>query len=217
MRKSLLLALALSANTGTYAALAQSTLPGTSATAPKNYLAIISFNETVLKTNEAQKDFANLQKKFGPREAHLKALNDEVENSKNQLNTSGEKLSDTERAMRMQTLDTKNKQLQREAEDYRNDTQTESQQVFQEVAQKVFSFLQDYARRHGYSFVIERGSADNPIIWYAANSADITSEVAQAYNAQTAVAAPNPEPRTSKLPSSKQPVPAHRSTVPPHN
>jgi outer membrane protein len=49
----------------------------------------------------------------------------------------------------VQTLDARNKQLQREAEDYRNDSQTESQEAFQTVAQKVYPFLQEYAKRHG--------------------------------------------------------------------
>ena len=64
----------------------------------------------------------------------------------------------------MQELGTKEKQLQLEAEDYENDTQTESQQVLQQVAQKVFSFLQEFSQQHGYYALLERGTDVAPIV-----------------------------------------------------
>ena len=39
----------------------------------------VSFNAAVLQTAEAQKEMGALQTRFGPRQAQLKALNDEVE------------------------------------------------------------------------------------------------------------------------------------------
>jgi Skp family chaperone for outer membrane proteins len=50
-----------------------------SAPATQQNAAVITFNAAVLNTNEAQNEFADLQKKFVPREAHLKALSDEVD------------------------------------------------------------------------------------------------------------------------------------------
>ncbi len=72
--------------------------------------------------------------------------------------TPASNLSDPERATRARSLESKEKELQRQAEDFKNDSQSESQQVFQRVAQKVYAFLQTYSQQHGYSAVIERGS-----------------------------------------------------------
>jgi outer membrane protein len=98
--------------------------------------------------------------------------------------STNDKVSESERGTRVQTLDKKEKQLQRQVEDFKTDSQTESQQVFQRVAQKVFAFLQTYALQHGYSAVIERGSDASPVVWYAANDMDITGQLIKAYDAQ---------------------------------
>jgi outer membrane protein len=143
----------------------------------------VSFNAAVLQTTEAQKDLAALQAKFAPRQAQLQTLNDEVEALRKQV--ADNKLGDIEMANRQRSLESKEKQLQRQAEDFKNDSQSESQQVFQRVAQKFYAFLQAYAQQHGYSAVIERGSDAAPVVWYAAGNMDITEQLVKAYNAQS--------------------------------
>ena len=125
-----------------------------------------------------------LQKKYSPREQQLQKLNDDIEASKKALNDNGTKLSDLEKNQKVQELGTKEKQLQREVEDFKNDSQAESQQVFQQVAQKVFSFLQEFSQQHGYAAVLERGTDTAPIVWYAASNVDITDQVIKSYDAK---------------------------------
>ncbi len=168
-------------NLGNLLPMAQS-LPSQPAT---QNIVTVSFNAAVLQTAEAQKEMGALQTKFAPRQAQLKALNDEVEALRKQISNTGDKLSDTEMATREQALENKEKQLQRQAEDFRNDSQSESQEVFQRVAQKVYAFLQAYSQQHGYSAVIERGSDAAPVVWYAADNMDITEQLVKAYNAQS--------------------------------
>ena len=38
--------------------------------------------------------------------------------------------------------------------------------------------------------MIERGSIENPVVWYATGSTDITGQLVEAYNSQAAVSAP---------------------------
>ena len=161
----------------------------------------VSFNTVVLQTAEAQRDMGALQTKYAPRQAQLKALNDEIEGLQKQLQTTGDKLSDAERASREQTLNTKGKQLQRDTEDIRADSQSDSQQIFQSIAQKVYAFLQSYAKQHGYSVVVERGSDSAPVVWYAAANLDITEELIKAYNAQPG----SSTPASTSLPSAPKP------------
>ena len=151
----------------------------------------VSFNQAVLATAEAQRDLRVLRTKFAPKELQLQKLNDAIEAEKKQLSDGAVKLSDTEKNARLQDLNTKDKQLQREAEDFRNDSQTESQQVFQRIAQKLFALLQEYSQQHGYSAVIERGTDSAPIVWYAASNVDITEQIAKAYDLKSGIAPSN--------------------------
>ena len=73
------------------------------------------------QTNEGQRNFADLQKKYDPKRQQLKTLSDDVDTLTKQLQTQGDKLSEAERASRAKTIDDKKKQLQREAEDAQND------------------------------------------------------------------------------------------------
>jgi outer membrane protein len=168
----------------------------------------VSFNAAVIQTAEAQRELGALETRFAPRQAQLKALNDEAEALRKQISNANDKLTDAERETRDQTLDKKEKQLQRQAEDFRNDTQSESQQVFQTVAQKLYAFLQTYAQQHGYSAVIERGSDAAPVVWYAAGNLDITEQLVKAYNAQGSTASPGSAAKPAKnLPETPSPHP----------
>ena len=172
-------------------------------------IATVSFNAAVLQTAEAQKEMGALKARFAPRQAQLQTLNEEVEALRKQLSDPANKLSEAEIATRQRSLESKEKQLQRQAEDFKNDSQTESQQVFQRVAQKFYAFLQAYAQQHGYSAVIERGSDAAPVVWYAAGNMDITEQLVKAYNAQPSTGSSgspgNPNHGTSAKPAETLP------------
>ncbi len=179
---------------------------------PQN-IVTVSFNAAVLQTAEAQKSLSALQTRFAPKQKQLQALNDEVESLRKQLADTSGNLSDAERTTRARSLESKEKELQREAEDFKSDSQSESEQVFQRVAQKVYAFLQTFSQQHGYSAVIERGSDANPVVWYAAGNMDITDELIRAYNAQAegASSAPANQPAHSVSPKSSKPLPDNPS------
>ena len=148
-----------------------------SPSSPANGIVTIAFNTAVLQTNEAQRELSSLQTKFAPRQAHLEALNGEIEALQKQAATDPTKVN---------SINAKEKQLQREGEDFRIESQTASEQTFQAVAQKVYAFLQEFSSQHGYTAVIERGSDASPVVWYAAANLDITKTVVDAYNARAA-------------------------------
>jgi outer membrane protein len=162
------------------------------ASTPAAVVVTVSFNAAVLQTGEAQRELTALQTKYAPRQTQLKTLSDQVADLQKQLQVAGDKLSDSERANREQALSTKEKQLQRDSEDYKTDSQSDSQLVFQTVGQKMFSFLQTYAKQHGYALVVERGSDAAPVVWYVAGNLDITDALAKAYDVQSGIAAPAP-------------------------
>ena len=165
-------------------------------------IAAVNFNAAVLGTAEAQRSMGALQKKYAPQEQRLQKLNNDIETERKGLNDNSVKLTDIEKNQKLQDLGTKEKQLQREAEDFKNDSQTESQQAFQQVAQKVFSFLQDFSQQHGYAAVLERGTETAPVVWYAASNVDITEQLIKAYDAKYGIGASSLPNKSNSNPAS---------------
>ena len=174
-------------------ALGASAQTPSSAPAGPAKIAVIAFQAVVGQTNEGQRDFADLQKKYEPKRQQLKALSDEVDALTKQLQTQGESLSDTERASRARTLDEKKKQLDRSSEDARNDYQSEVQELYASLASKVYDVLAGYAQQQGYTLVLDMGQQQSPVL-FANPTTDITKAVLDAYNVKSGVPAPPAQP-----------------------
>jgi outer membrane protein len=187
----------------------------TAAPAGASKVAVILFEAAVGQTNEGQRDIAQVQKKFAPKEAALKAQNDEIDTLKKQLQSGAATFSEAEKASRSKTIDQKEKQLQLDADGARTDYQSEMGDVLQTLAQKVFVVAQKYAQDNGYSLVLD-GSAtqqqQSPILW-ASEQTNITKEVIDAYNAQSGVP-PQPAPTTA-APRSTPSTPRATPKTPP--
>ncbi|HSZ16137.1 MAG TPA: OmpH family outer membrane protein [Terracidiphilus sp.] len=181
------------------------TAPTTAPAAPAGpaKIAVVAFQVAVAQTNEGQRNFADLQKKYEPKRQQLKTLNDEVESLTKQLQTQGDKLSETERATRAKTIDEKKKQLQREAEDAQNDMQQEMQELYNALASKVYDVLSGYAQQHGYTLVLDVAQQQTPVL-YATESTNITKAVIDAYNVKSGVPAPPTQP-SAPAPAPKAP------------
>jgi outer membrane protein len=190
MKRTLALVLTLASGFALTAA-AQTPSAPDAAAAPAGpaKIAVIAFQVAVAQTNEGQRSFADLQRKYQPKQVQLKALNDEIESLTKQLQTQGDKLSDAERAARAKTIDDKKKQLDRSAEDAQNDMQGEMQELYGALASKVYDVLNDYVKKNGYTLVLDFSQQQNPVL-YAADSTNITKAVIDAYNVKSGVPAP---------------------------
>jgi len=206
MKRSVALVLTLASGLVLHAAAQTPSAPETAAPAAPagpTKIAIIAFQPAVAKTNEGQRAFADLQNKYAPKQAQLKALSDEVDSLTKQLQTQGSTLSEAERAARAKTIDDKKKQLERSAEDAQNDFQNEMQELYGSLAQKVYDVLNDYAKQHGYTLVLDIAQQQSPVL-YATESTNITQAVIDAYNTKSGVPAP-PAPAAA-VPSAPSPV-----------
>jgi outer membrane protein len=206
MKRSLALIVTLASGFVLSAAAQTSSAPARAVPAK---VAVIAFQAAVGQTNEFQRNFADLQKKFEPKRDQLKALADEIDTLQKQLEAQGDKLSDAERASRAKTIDDKKKQLQREAEDAQNDLQGEMQEVYNSVASKVYDVLSNYAQQQGYTLVVDGSGSQQqaPIVLYASPSTDITKVVIDAYNLKSGVPAPQAQPTSAApRPAAKPPV-----------
>ncbi|MHB1022459.1 MAG: OmpH/Skp family outer membrane protein [Acidobacteriaceae bacterium] len=167
-------------------------------------VAVIAFQAAVARTNEGQRNIAQLQQKYAPQQAKLKSLSDEIDSLKKQLQASGATLSDVERATRTKDIDTKEKELQRDAEDAQGNFQGDMNDMYQKLAAKVYEVVSSYAKENGYTLVVDISSQQSPVL-YVDPATDITGAVIQAYNAKSGV--PAPAPSASAAPHTTHPAP----------
>ncbi len=213
MKRSLAVAVTLASGLALNAAAQLPSAPSPASAAPAATaapagpakVAVIAFQVAVAQTNEGQRNFSDLQKKYEPKRAQLKALSDEVDNLKKQLQTQGDKLSDAERASQTKTIDDKEKQLQRSAEDAQNDFQQEMQEMYNSLAAKVYDVLASYSKEHGYTLVLDVAQQQSPVL-YAADATNITKAVIDAYNAKSGVPAPPAQPAPAAAAPKKAPA-----------
>ena len=174
-------------------------------------IAIVEFEAAVAGTNEGQRNFADLQKKYLPKENELKSRNDEIESLTKQLQAQGATLSETARAAQAHTIDEKKKRLDRDAEDLRTEGNQAANQMYNALASKVYDVLASYAQQQGYSIVLDRTQQQSPIL-IAVDATDITKGIIEAYNVKSGVPAPPPQAAsapTAPKPAAKPAAAAH--------
>jgi outer membrane protein len=172
-------------------------------------VAVVAFQAAVAQTNEGQRDFADLQKKFEPKRQQLKTLSDEIDNLTKQLQTQGATLSQAEQTSRARTIDDKKKQLDRDAQDAQADFQQQMQDTFNTVASKVGAVMQAYAQLKGYTLVLDSSEQESPVLYHS-NETDITKDLIDAYNLKSGIPAPPPAasaaPAMPEAPKPAQPA-----------
>ena len=205
MKRSLAIILTLAS--GFVLSAAAQTSPAPAAPAGPTKVAVIAFQAAVGQTNEFQRNFADLQKKYEPRRQQLKTMADEVDGLGKQLKAQGDKLSEAERNSRAKAIEEKKKKAQRFAEDAQNDLQGEMQEIYNGVAGKVYEVLSTYAQQQGFTLVLDETASQQqaPVVLFAGQNADITKAVIDAYNVKSGVPAPPPPPAAA-APAPKAPA-----------
>ncbi|HEV2135766.1 MAG TPA: OmpH family outer membrane protein [Terracidiphilus sp.] len=187
--------------------LAQGQSPATaSSDPPPSKVAVIAFQAAVAKTNEGQRNFADLEKKFTPKQDQINTLKTQVDSLTKQLQTDGPKLTDAERAARAKSIDDKTKEMNRAADEARTDFQQEVSQAYGTLAQKVYEVMRSYAEQNGYTLVLDYSGQQTPVL-FAGQSTDITDAVIQAYNTKSGVPAQAPAAQGAAVPDAPAPAP----------
>jgi outer membrane protein len=154
-------------------------------------LAAINIEGAIFASNEGQRDMDALQKKFEPKSNELKGKSDEIESLKKQLNTQGDKLNEDAKGALQRQIDQKQKELDREAQDAREDFQSQQNEIGQRILQRMAPLILKYANDNGLGVIIDTSNPwpQGQVVW-ASPSVDITKPIVDAYNVQSGVAAP---------------------------
>ena len=204
-------------------ALAQTTSPVAPAPAPATAaalpapqavpakIALIEFLETAAATNEGQKARVDVQKKYEPTKTKLEALSAEIESLTKQLQGAPATMSEDEKASRARTIDTKQKQLQRDGDDATTAFNADMQDAIGKVAQKLGPVLIKYVQQNGFTMLLDNTGQPQQgglnVLW--APGTDISQAVVEAYNAATpGMTAPPPSAPSAARPRPAAPRPA---------
>jgi outer membrane protein len=176
-----------------FTALAQTARPAAPPPAPAGpsptKVGIINIELAIVGSNEGQRDFAALQKRFEPKQNELQTLGKEVDDLKKQLNTQGDKLNDDARATLVKNIEQKQKSLQRSLEDAQNDFQTQQKELANQIGRKILVVLDKYAKDNGFAVILDVSNPQSGVLWAGA-STDMTKDIVDAYNAQSGVPPP---------------------------
>jgi len=161
----------------------------------------INIQEAIFASNEGQRDFETLSKKFEPKQTELKGMNDEIESLKKQLNAQGEKLNDASRGTLVKQIETKQKQFDRSRQDAMDDAQNQQNEIAQRILQKMAPLIVKYAGENSFGVIIDTSNPwpNGPVLW-AGPAVDITRPIVDAYNVQSGVPAP-PKPAAGTRPT----------------
>ena len=180
--------------------------PVAPAAARQAKVAVIFLQKALDQTNEGQRNYADLKKKYEPKRLQLDQLTNEIENLQKELQAQSGTLTDAERAKRAKTIEDKKKHAQRFAEDTQNDFQQEMQQQYSTLAAKVYKVLVAYAQQQGYTLVLDGSQQQSPLL-YLNPATDITKAIVDAYNLQSNVPVSPVKPAaTAPKPAAKPPV-----------
>ena len=215
MNRTLVFATALAAGLATTNLMAQAPAAAAAAApaavAPQAIpakVAIIAFEQVVVATNEGQRAVADIQKKYEPKKAQIETQGAEVDSLKKQLQALPASASDDQRTSLIKNIDTKDKALQRDAEDAQNAYQNDLQEAYGKVAQKVGATAVKYAQDNGFTLLLNKSGQQqgpDPLLWWSPTT-DVSQAVVNAYNASSGVTAPPPS----------APTPVHHTTPATH-
>ncbi|MGA7294635.1 MAG: OmpH family outer membrane protein [Terriglobales bacterium] len=169
----------------------------------------INIEQAIFSSNEGQREFNTLAKKFEPKQNELKGLADEIDSLKKQLNAQQDKLNDESRSSLVQQIETKQKSFERAQQDAQEDFQNQQGEIGNKILTKMAPLIVKYSSDNGYGMILDTSQQwpRGPVIWYGP-AVDITKPIVEAYNRQSGVPAPaaGSSPARPVRPSSTKPA-----------
>ena len=178
-------------------------------------VAIISVQQAILQTKDGQKASGELQAKFLPRRQELEKKQASIQSLQEQMKKGSATMSDDAKNKLARDIDSNQKSLQRDSEDFDADVQQEEQRIMSDLGQKIMDVIIKYATQNGYAMVLDVSNQQTPVLW-ADPSADITTEIIKLYD-QAHPSAGGAAPGTAKptAPSPAAPSAAKPTAPPP--
>jgi outer membrane protein len=197
--------------------------PASGAALTGTKIGTLNIEQAIFASNEGRRDFETLTKKFEPKQAELKGMNDEIEGLKKQLNTQGDKLNDDAKNVLVKQIESKQKSFERTSQDAQEEFNNQRNEIAGKILAKLAPIIQKYVVDNGYGLLLDTSQPwpQGPVIVSGATM-DITQPIVEAYNVQSGVAPPaagGTAPKSAKpaVPTATRPAtsPATKPATPP--
>jgi outer membrane protein len=180
------------------------------ANAQQGKFAVINIQGAIISTKDGQKAAAELNAKTAPKKKELEGKQNEINSLQDQLNKGSNTLSETAKNDIYKNIEAKKKGLQREVEDAQADLEADQQKLLSQLGQKILAVIEKYSRDNGITMVVDVSSPQTPVL-YASPSIDITKEIIELYDKNTASGASAPAPAA---PAAKPPAATPKPAAP---
>jgi outer membrane protein len=215
MNSKFVLVAAIAAASLNAAAMAQNAAalaaPATAVPAPQAIpakIAFIELSEVAQATNEGQQSIAALQKKYEPTKQKLEGEKTQIESLTKQLQTAPATMPEEEKASRARTIDSMQKELQVEGDNFNTTANAEAQDAIAKVISKLGPVVVKYVQTNGYTVLLDNTGQPQQgglnLLW---GGTDISQAIVDAFNAASPATAPVPSapsaarPRTTPRPA----------------
>jgi outer membrane protein len=172
-------------------------------------IGVIHIQGAIGSTKDGQKAAAELETKAGPKRKALEGKQTEINTLKDQLQKGANTLSDAAKNELYRSIDQKTKALNRDMQDAQDEFQQEQDKILQGLEQKIMAVVNKYALDKGFTIILDV-SNPLPVLW-ASNSIDVTKDIIELYDKETASGAPGP---TAKPPINTSTPPPSRPATP---
>lgn len=153
---------------------------GTGAEGKLAYINTSRFRQGI---NELKEKLDALNIEFEPKKKEVEALESEVNNLKNKIQTQGNTVSAAVRNGWVEEGTEKERQLKRKAEDYKAMGDKRQAELTQPIYEKIGKFLESYSQQRGIVMVLEGGAVQQTgVVLYASLASDITEDFMALYN-----------------------------------
>jgi outer membrane protein len=175
------------------------------ASAQQGKMAVINIQGAIISTKDGQKAAAELQTQTAPKKRELEQKQNDINSLQDQLNKGSNTLSDARKNELYKTIEDKKKTLQRDVEDAQSDLEAAQNKLLTTLGQKMMAVIEKYARDNGITMVVDVSNPQSPVL-YASPSIDITKEIIELYDKNTAAGSAPTAP--TRAPATAAPKPA---------
>jgi outer membrane protein len=172
-------------------------------------VATIVLQEAILRTKDGQKAASDLQTTFTPKRQGLEKKQGDLQGLQDQLKKGSATMSDDAKSKIMRDIDSLQKSLQRESQDFDSDVQEAEGKIMNDLGPKMMDVVIKYATQNSFAMVIDVSQPypQGQVLW-ADPSVDITAEAIKLYDQ----AHPN-----AGAPAGAPTAPSAKPTAPPAN
>jgi outer membrane protein len=143
-------------------------------------IAVIDLGQAMQKTREGQKAGAELEAKFGPKQAEYEKRGQDPQALSDKLTKGQATMSDDAKKQLNAEITAKNTALKRFGEDSQNELQAEQEKIATDLQAKLSPIVTKYAIDNNFAVVMEIGN-QGPVLW-SATAINITDAIVQKYD-----------------------------------